>query len=254
MVLRMRNTHRNLAAALSFTLLGVLASCGGEAPPPPTVPPPPLPGTTVMTIDLGVDGPNWTAGFADYGFGREADVGFIAETRALPAPLAGQGLYHAGVNISDDLFMYFAREVDGLAPDTDYELSFQTELASFYGADCDVGVAASTSLVAGATTAKPERVLVDEPSLGSYYRMNFDGVFPIGRLETLAYIDDIRNDLPGCFPGTQTYALGLTTGTGTIVATTDADGRLWLILGTDSAWESWYEVYFKTLSVTVTEI
>jgi hypothetical protein len=247
-----RNTHRNLAAALSYASFAFLASCGDEALPPVTVLP--LPGSAVMTIDLGADGPNWTAGAADFDVGRDADVGFIGERRALPAPLAGQGLYQAGVNISDDLFMYFAREVSGLQPNADYELSFEAELASFYGADCDVGVAASTSVIAGATTEQPERVVVNDPGFGLYYRMNFDGVFPIGRLERLAYIDDIRNDQPGCSPGGSSYALGLTSGTGSIVVTTDADGRFWLILGTDSAWESWYEVYFRTLTVTVTEL
>ena len=73
----------------------------------------------------------WTADFADLpaDFDQptyELDSGF----RALPESLSGNGFYIQGHKISDDLFMYLKRQVEGLLPSTTYPMTVEIDLAT----------------------------------------------------------------------------------------------------------------------------
>jgi hypothetical protein len=98
--------------ALTALLAATVSGCSSATAPPERV---------VLDCDFHSDTTGWRAAFSDYPEGREGDVEFVAGTRALPVPLpAGSALYHRGVNISDDLFMYFDRRVSGLRPGATY--------------------------------------------------------------------------------------------------------------------------------------
>ena len=112
-------------------LLLVTAACSDNTAPD---------GTLILEADFN-QAAGWTADFVDVPASQEPDVQFEAGTRSLPDNLgAGQrGLYHAGTNISDDLFMFFRKQVSGLEPGTTYRATFELTFASTAGAGCDVG-------------------------------------------------------------------------------------------------------------------
>src|SRR5262245_6346835 len=61
----------------------------------------------------------WTAGFADYHPGEESFLELASDYRPLPSPLGpDSALFISGNNHTDDLFMFFTREVTGLAANT----------------------------------------------------------------------------------------------------------------------------------------
>jgi hypothetical protein len=114
---RRPGTGRLLAGTISLLLAG---ACGaGLALPETTQPPRVVP----FAFDFARGTQGWTAEFSDYPPGQEAFFELTAESR--PAPVRGtESLYISGNNHSDDLFMFFKREVTGLRPNTLYQVSF----------------------------------------------------------------------------------------------------------------------------------
>ena len=102
-------------------MLGMPACSDGTAPG----------GTLVLEADFN-QAAGWVADFVDVPASQEPDVQFEAGTRPLPDNLGAgqQGLYHAGTNISDDLFMFFRKQVSGLEPGTTYRATFERTFAS----------------------------------------------------------------------------------------------------------------------------
>ena len=90
-----------------------------------------------------------------------------------PDGLEGSGIYVQGHNRSDDLFMFLKKRVDGLRPDTAYEISVSIDLATNVSAGL-IGIGGSPGesvfVKAGASTAEPVPL---EDGKG-YLRMNID--------------------------------------------------------------------------------
>jgi hypothetical protein len=156
-----------------------------------------------------------------------------------------------GHNRSDDLFMFLKRKIDGLKPSTTYHLVFDLEIASQYPEE-SMGIGgspgASVYLKAGATVTEPEAV-VEEEGIEDYLRMNIDkgnqaqdgeDMFGIGTIgiegEEFRYELISRGNADRPFP-----------------ITTDADGSIWLIVGTDSGFEGLTVLYYNQIKVTLTE-
>lgn len=203
----------------------------------------------VYDFDFEVDTTGWQAGFADYPVGREDDVGFIGEVRDRPDTLTvGRALYQFGDNISDDLFMYFARQVDGLEPNTTYRASFHVEFASNHGQDCMFGVGSSVYIKAGVSPIEPD---VDADS--GMMRMNIDKGQQHNSGAHALLLGDVRNDQPGCSDDAPYSVSVRESGEETLTVQSDANGRIWLILATESAFESPHELYFTRLQVQLIE-
>jgi hypothetical protein len=112
---------------------------------------------------------NWSSGSADYEPDQEADMDIIAEQRALPPPIdGGSAFYHAGTNLSDDLWMYFARRVNGFIPNQVYQVRFEVRLATDFHSGC-IGTGDLVLIKAGAAEVEPARELQ-----GDRWRMNVD--------------------------------------------------------------------------------
>lgn len=203
----------------------------------------------VYDFNFDVDTAGWQAGFADYPVGREEDVGFIGEVRDRPDSLTdGWALYQFGDNISDDLFMYFARQVDGLEPGSTYIVSFRVEFASNHGQDCAFGVGSSVYIKAGVSPMEPQ---VDADS--GMMRMNIDKGQQHNSGAHALLLGDIRNDQPGCSDGAPYSVSVRESGEETLTVQSDANGRIWLLLATESAFESPHELYFTRLQVRLIE-
>ena len=114
---------------------------------------------------------DWLGGHSDYTSDTQpTDV--VVKPRRLPGLFGGYGLYTAGTNRSDDLFIYIKKKFTGFAPNQDYLLTFSVTFLTDAPAGC-VGVGGAPGeavfLKAGAAPVEPLTVAVD-----TEYQMNID--------------------------------------------------------------------------------
>lgn len=189
----------------------------------------------------------WSASVADFPAHQEGDVGFLGDVRPLPEELGSnlQGLYLRGDNISDDLFMYWFRRIDGLQPNAAYGVGFDVEYVTNVSRDCDVGVGPLTWIKAGIVNIAPARVLDQD----GWYRMNIDKGDQSQGGATVVNMGDIRNNRVGCVSGDPYSLWARHSGPNAVTVTTDANGALWIVLGTESGFEVAHDIYFTRLAV-----
>jgi hypothetical protein len=207
-----------------------------------------------FSFAAGTDG--FTADIADYRPGQEtgeAGMKFVSEFRRLPPPLDNRfGLLLGGTNRSDDLFMFIWREVTGLAPNRLYKVDTDVMIATNIGRNC-VGVGGSPGegvvIKAGASPVRPSTSLVS-----GTYRVNFEkdrNPLPIGG-DQVVTIGNFANSTEICSGGSYELKKLSSTGTRSGMVTSDAAGRLWIVIGTDSGFEARTEIYYLEGSVLFT--
>ncbi|MCI9170091.1 MAG: S-layer homology domain-containing protein [Lawsonibacter sp.] len=157
--------------------------------------------------------------------------------RDVPVEGAGKGLFLSGNNHSDDLFMGYYKELDGLTPGERYVFRVTFQLAT----DVESGMigiggspGSSVCVKGGVTAQKPAAAETEE----RYYRLNLDkGNQSTGGAD-MAVIGDMEkydSQRPGVYEF-KSFDF-------TAEAVPGKDGRVYLILGTDSGFEgtsSWY--------------
>lgn len=204
--------------------------------------------TITYTFEESTEG--WTGGFTDYPVGWEEErLEFIFEHAALPAEVNqdGKALKISGRNLSDDLFLFVKKEISGLEPNHTYLLSVQVELASQYP-EQSVGIGgspgASVYVKAGGSSLEPRSV-----ANGDNYRLNLDKGNQSQGGEDLVVIGTVG------IPGSEfTYRLiGRDNLQQPVRVKSDAAGRLWVIIGTDSGFEGTTTLYYNTIAVTLQE-
>lgn len=205
-----------------------------------------------MTFHFDFDeGPlGFVAGFADYPPAHEKIYELTSGHRALPPPLESQsGLFISGVNRSDDLFMFFKGPIDGLTAGASYAVEVSVEIATSTPAGCfGVGGAPGESvwIKAGVTTEEPLAVMDD-----SYLRMNIDIGSQSNSGAQAVVLGNVANSRQ-CEQAREWELKDLESESAPRAVSAPADGRVWLLLGVDSGFESLTEVYFKRAVVTLT--
>lgn len=202
---------------------------------------------------------NFQVSYADYPKGEETffELKFKNGT-SLPREIntALHGLKISGNNHSDDLFMYAFKKVGHLKPNTNYHVSFSLEFAS-NAQEGSMGVGGSPGdsvyVKIGAVSQEPQRY-VDS---SNDYKIDLDkgnqeldgkdmiliGTFGVDtqdsiyRLKTLPYVPNEE---------TQRKLANFT-------VTTNNKGEAWVVLGTDSGYESTTTIIYTNLSVTFKE-
>ena len=232
--------RRSVLAATLAVAVAALAGCSETTAPGDA---------RQLDFDFRTDPSGWEADFTDFPEGRGEDVGFEAGVRELPDPLEGSSLFHLGTNISDDLFMYFKRRVDGLEPGARYRASFEVRFASDAGEDCDVGKAPNVVVKAGAAETEPTRVVDEDGNV----RLSVDKGSQTNSGENALVLGDMRNGEPGCGPEVP-VAEETVAADGTITVSADDAGRLWLLFGSESAFEAAHVLHFTRLEVTLERI
>lgn len=225
--------------ALLSLLLGLSAGCGGDLAPDPT--------DMLFTFDSSTQG--WSANFTDLAPHQVDDVGFLSELRELPAEtgLQGGALFISGRNVSDDLFMFIARPVRGLLPETSYSITFELELLSNAPSGC-VGIGGapgeSVFLKAGAAVQQPGPVMGSSGSL----RLNVDKGEQATGGANAQVLGDIANGATDC--DAPVYRrITRDNRANPFRITSDSQGELWLLVGTDSGFESTTALYYDTIRV-----
>ena len=187
----------------------------------------------------------WVAGFADYPIGEEDFYELRFERSILPPPLDQNtfSLMISGNNHSDDLFMFLKNKITGIVPNTLYRITFHLEVASQYPENAmgvGGGPGSSVWLKAGATTIEPAPIV-----RGTYYRMNIDNGNQGGGGEDMIVLSSIGIDGDDFV-----YTLIQRENEDeAFTAQSDENGDLWLIVGTDSGFESTTTIYYNSINV-----
>ena len=201
-----------------------------------------------LNFDFNKDGiSGWIDGYADLPKNGLNAINHKFELKNLPNPLnqSQKAVYQYGHNRSDDLFMYMKRKIKGLKPNHTYKAIFNIEIAS-NAAEGSVGVggspAESVYIKAGLTTKEPKENVVDQ---SNHVRMNIDKGNQGTEGKDMIILGNFSN-------GTNKFEYALKTLNSknkTFEATTNANGELWLIVGTDSAFEAATGIYYTRVSV-----
>lgn len=200
-----------------------------------------------LSFEFNTGSHGWTGDFADYPAVDSVfyELGF--NRTKLPAPLdtTKYALMLTGNNHSDDLFMFIKREVTGLLPNTTYEIRYDLLFASKAPSNA-VGVGGSpgesVGIKVGATTNEPKKVLE-----GDAYKMNIDKGNQSQSGADMKLIGDVAvSDTTTVFTLINRNNLSAP-----VTGTTDNQGSLWLIIGTESGFEATTTLYFKRIDIII---
>ena len=208
--------------------------------------------TFEFTYDFDAEG--WVAGFADLPADYEDELYELdSDHRELPSGLEGSGIYIQGHNRSDDLFMFLKKRVDGLKPETTYQVTFRIDLATNVpGGMMGIGGSPGESVYvkAGATVIEP---LVDEDASG-HLRMNIDKGNQATEGRDMINLGHVAHPELGDSTGEEYKIKSLTNEERPFEVTTDTDGALWLIVGTDSGFEGLTTLYYDQIAIVLNEV
>lgn len=199
----------------------------------------------------------WLAGFSDYSLAN-GNMHFLAEPKPLPEELgAGNrlGFLLRSMNRSDDMFMFLKKALhvtDGLKPNQRYALSLEIVLASNAQIGC-IGAGGAPGegvyLKAGATASEPVSIL----GPGQHLELNIDkGYQSLGGADA-GVVGDITNGEP-CDATNNRYARIRRVSDHDRPVSTDDRGQLWVIVGTDSAFEGLTALYYESITVRLKEM
>jgi len=205
---------------------------------------------TGYTVDFSSSTDNWQVDFADYPVNSNDSVAYDLTTGVEKMPgstgLTGTGLLLSGKG-NGDLFMFLKRKIAGLVPNTEYTIVFDVQVASNAppwlvnsGAYDSPGL--GVYLKVGAVGKEPVKIVdVD------YYRMNIDKGNDGESGTDMITIGDV-----GVSPFNGSYAIITRSSSSVdtpITAHTNGNGELWLIVGTDSAFEGITALYYSRIDV-----
>ena len=202
-------------------------------------------------FDFEDDAEGWTVGFADLPvrFDRstfELDYGH----RPLPDGLGGNGIYVQGHNRSADLFMFLKRQVGGLKPDTSYMVFVSIDLATNVPAGlAGIGGSPGESVFvkAGASTVEP----TTEEGDNQHLRMNIDKGNQSQGGESMVVLGNVAHSEA---QGREYRIKTLDNSDAPLMVDTDGEGRVWLIVGTDSGFEGLTSLYYSRISYTLSAV
>lgn len=236
-----------MTRTLMFLLTSVsLVACGDEDP--QSGPPPDLtfPGAREIVWDLTDHGTEVTPLFTDYGMVMEdimeLDSGFVAAPDEIGG---GTAFMLTGVNRSDDLWMSMSAPVESLSATTAYELSVRVVVATNAPSNCP-GVGGATSaltLKVGAIDRVPTRSRV-----GDDYTPNYDKGAQIEGGTELSVVSEQLGNARGCEEEARYETLEFTHTHPTPV-TSSVDGKLWVVLGTDSGYEGLSRLLYRRVEI-----
>lgn len=208
----------------------------------------------------------WQGGFADYSTSADDSAYALrAEIRNLPPELGvnGTGFYFQGTNLSDDLFMFMKRRLgpsDGIVAGQAYWLDFTVVLASNAqncgGAGGTPGTGVSVKV--GGLPAEP-RALLGQPRFLPVVgflrdvRMNLDKFNQAQSGIHASVAGNLWNGLP-CNLNSQPYVSIQRVHRHIAPVLANADGELWLLIGTDSGFEGQTAIYYQSIDVHLTPL
>jgi hypothetical protein len=209
---------------------------------------------TSFTYNFNESSYDWQYDFADYpSAASDSSYALQYDYGTVPG-MTRKGIMLSGDNHSDDLFMYIKKKLVGLDPNTTYTITFDITLASdAKEGELGAGGAPGESVFVkvGASTTEPKTV-----TEGDQFVMNIDKGDQSANGANMKVIGNIA--VPENSEGFQ--QLNLTNSpynsmyNTPVVVTTNNDGELWLIVGTDSGFEGVTTVYYLEVAAVLSQI
>jgi hypothetical protein len=200
------------------------------------------------TFDFEESEHDWDYGFSDFPAGPR-DSTYYQLKYTYKDTLGYQCAMLSGDNHSADLFMYLKRKVSGLKPNTDFtvsiELTFTTAVPSTV-AGSNISPGEAVFMKVGAASIEPKPVLDD-----NLYVMNIDkGNHSEGGTNMVT----VGNTAPP--PGSAGYVTlsrtnSLNSNGAPLVVRSNANGEVWLIVGTDSSAKGTTTIFYKSINVAL---
>jgi len=187
----------------------------------------------------------WQGDFADYPADNPEFYELVFEHSTLPSPLDQKSgaIKQSGNNHSDDLFMFVKKKISGLTPNQNYGIKYTIEFASDVP-DGSFGVGGSpgeaVTIKVGASQLEPKKVLQSD----NYYRMNIDIGNQTNGGKDMMVLGDFSNDTQQA-----EYRLKTLIQAAYFEIQADANGEFWLIIGTDSGFESTTTIYYNKINI-----
>lgn len=239
MNLVMKKDTSRVLCFLSAVILLFFYSCGGDDEVESGV----ADAEFSYTFDSGEEG--WTVDFADLPVDYEQTLYELDYGHSpLPDGLEGSGIYIQGHNRSDDLFMFLKRQVEGLTPKATYAVSVSIDLATnvpvnSFGIGGSPG--SSVYVKAGASTTEP-----DTFESRGYLRMNIDKGNQSTSGKSMVVLGDLAH--PKVDEVDPKYLIKTVENAGSPLSVeADDEGRVWLVVGTDSGFEGLTVLYYARI-------
>jgi hypothetical protein len=189
----------------------------------------------------------WSHGFADYPAGPDDSVFFELKHAYTQKPGGDNAIMLSGNNHSDDLFMYIKKKLTGLEPSTDFTLTFDVELASD-APRATSGTGSSPGenvfLKVGATGIEPKSVI----EKGNFV-MNIDKGIQRQDGEDMIFIGDVATDESASGFVIISRSNSSNAYRTPLVVRSNSKGEIWLIVGTDSAFEGTTTLFYTKINV-----
>jgi hypothetical protein len=205
------------------------------------------------TFDFNTSKHDWIPGFAEFPSGPDDSTFYELQFAHTALPDSHKrALMLSGNNHSDDLFMYVKKKITNLDPNTPYTLTFEVEMESD-AQKASVGAGGSPGqsvyVKVGASKNEPKTLIDDD-----YYIVNIDKGDQSQSGADMIVIGDISipSDSSGYVAIKRTNApLNNNSYNSPIVATTNSDGEMWLIVGTDSGYEGITTLYYTNINIVL---
>ncbi|HXG59362.1 MAG TPA: hypothetical protein VNL91_10100 [Thermoanaerobaculia bacterium] len=205
-----------------------------------------------LSFDFQFGALGWEAGFSDYS-PASGDMRLEAKIAPLPPELGtGQGFYISGMNRSDDLFMFLRRRLgpaDGIQPNRAYLVTFTVRLGSDAPAGC-VGAGGAPGESVYLKVGASPRMPMPQLDGTNHYVMNIDKGHQGESGADASVAGNIANGRD-C-DGSYVYVSIVRKHRHTSVVRSSPEGDLWLLVGTDSAYEGLTSLYYQRIDVTLT--
>ena len=187
----------------------------------------------------------WTADFADYKAPDSLANKLQFSYAALPDNLSEKkALKISGINENKSLFMFIKKKLVGLSPNTEYTIVFDVKFAS--NAPHGLADGDSVKIKVGATTLEPLKIEQD-----GFYRMNIEKGAALSDGRDMVVIGTIgvnNNDHPEVF-NFLVKGNGTTSSYPFVLAKTNSQGEIWLIVGTDSTFKGLTTIYYASIDL-----
>lgn len=230
---------RGVGISLGLTAVLLLAGCNGELNLG-------QPGANQYTYNFAQGAQNWQVGYSDYPVEHAEIYELTHGIKALPAGFSGQGLMISGHNRSDDLFMFMKRRITGLTPSTRYRANLKLTFLSNIGEGC-----------AGIGGSPGESVFIkfgyaeQEPKQAEYY-LNVPKGYQSEDGTHAKVIGNFAAKEANCEATVYKSKTISTSQDRSLEFTSNADGSIWLFIGSDSGFEGLTTIYYRAAEFNLT--
>ena len=188
---------------------------------------------------------DWAGGFSEYSSLTNDSTLEMSFSRArLPAALDSTryGIKMQANYPNDDMFMFLKKKVTGLTPGREYYVTFDMDLGTSYSTSGSV--ASSVYLKAGASPNEPIVELVNK-----FYKISINKGKQSEAGTEMAVLGNIANNVDE-----NVYKLvSRSNADNPVVVKANANGEIWLCVGTDSSSKSLTTLYYDRIKATIKE-